>query len=84
MKGFFQAMKAQHKARKDLKRRFHARIVDKLGFLIAVHKGEMESEWGLPLLRHNSKDWYDIDSILKKESAKDDENKKSSTREPTT
>ena len=82
MKGIFQAMKARHKIRKDLEQRLHARIVDKMGFLIAVERGAKEKEWGLPLLRHNSKDWYDIDSILEKESVRDDTNKKSSAKEP--
>ena len=82
MKEIFQAITARRKVRKDLERRLHTRIVDKMGFLIAVERGAKEKEWGLPLLRHNSKDWYDIDSILKKESVKDDTNKKSSTKEP--
>ncbi len=48
---------------KKLSMELHTTVVDEFGFLIAVKKHSMEDKWGVPLLRHNSKDWYDLEQI---------------------
>ena len=48
---------------KKLREELNAPIVDALAFLIAVENHVMENEWGLPLMRHNGKDWYDLNEI---------------------
>ena len=45
---------------KRLRIRLSAPIIDKFGGMIAVEEGSMEREWGLPLVRHNRKDWYPL------------------------
>ncbi len=51
-----------HKLRRELK----APVIDKMGCLIAVRKGSMEKEWGLPPVRHGEKDWYELGEIRRR------------------
>ena len=59
-------MFTQEKAIHRLQRELDAPIVDKMGSLVAVKRGSMEKEWGLPVLRHTSKDWYDLQEIRRR------------------
>ncbi len=51
---------------KKLRKELDAPIVNTLAFLIAVENYAMEDRWGLPLIRHNGKDWYDLGDVRRR------------------